>query len=137
MALSKIGSAAVEGGPTEYLQLPTGTTAQRPTSPAAGMVRMNSTTGAPEWYDTVNARWNVFANNPNEYSIEYLVVAGGGGGGRRLGGGGGAGGYLADTITATVGSQLSVTIGAGGAGANADSVAGSNGAASSLSGFSA
>ena len=37
MALSKIGSAAVEGGPTEYLQLPTGTTAQRPSSPAAGM----------------------------------------------------------------------------------------------------
>ncbi len=39
MALSKIGSAAVEGGPTEYLQLPVGTTAQRPTSPAVGMVR--------------------------------------------------------------------------------------------------
>jgi len=36
---------------TGFLQLPTGTTAQRPVSPLSGMVRFNTTTTAAEMYD--------------------------------------------------------------------------------------
>ena len=51
--------------------------------------------------------------------VEYLVVAGGGGGGAggSQGGGGGAGGLLAGFSGITIGSGITVTIGAGGAGA--------------------
>ena len=42
--------ALVVGG-TDYVQMPNGTTAQRPTSPAAGMTRFNSTTGLLEYYN--------------------------------------------------------------------------------------
>jgi len=48
---------------TDYLKLPVGTTAQRPAVPATGMTRQNSTTGLPEWYDTVSSSWIAF-NNP-------------------------------------------------------------------------
>ena len=41
---------------TGALHIPVGTTAQRPTG-ASGMIRMNSTTGEPEWYDTVSGAW--------------------------------------------------------------------------------
>ena len=50
--------------------------------------------------------------------VEYLVVAGGGGGGTDIGGGGGAGGLLTATGYAVIiGSSITVTVGAGGAGA--------------------
>jgi len=50
-------------------------------------------------------------------TVEYLVVAGGGGGGSRAGGAGGAGGLLTATgYSITLGSAITVTIGAGGAG---------------------
>ena len=65
---------------TDYLKLPVGTTVQRPAVPTIGMVRMNSTTGNPEWYDTATSTWLAFSL-PTGYSINYLVVAGGGGGG--------------------------------------------------------
>jgi hypothetical protein len=48
---------------TDYLKLPVGTTAQRPAAPATGMTRQNSTTGLPEWYDTVSSSWIAF-NQP-------------------------------------------------------------------------
>jgi hypothetical protein len=35
----------------------TGTTAQRPAVGQLGMIRANSTTGKPEWYDPVSASW--------------------------------------------------------------------------------
>jgi len=51
--------------------------------------------------------------------IEYLVIAGGSSGGRgsgRSGGGGGAGGYLSSSLSSIEsGSQITVTVGAGGA----------------------
>ncbi len=51
-------------------------------------------------------------------NVEVLVVAGGGGGGMDMGGGGGGGGVLTSTTYAvTAGSPITVTIGAGGAGA--------------------
>ena len=36
---------------TGFLNLPSGTTAQRPVSPVAGMVRFNTTTGYAEIYN--------------------------------------------------------------------------------------
>ncbi len=44
---------------TGSLKMPVGTTAQRPTG-ATGMIRMNSTTETPEWYDTVSSSWLTF-----------------------------------------------------------------------------
>jgi hypothetical protein len=78
---------------TDFLKLPVGTTAQRPSVPASGMIRQNSTTGNPEWYDTASASWLTFSQNSG-YSVSYLVVAGGGGGGYGGGGGGHARGSL-------------------------------------------
>ena len=52
--------------------------------------------------------------------IDYLVIAAGGGGGWDVGGGGGAGGYLAGSISYTLGfnnDTLTTVIGAGGNGA--------------------
>lgn len=46
---------------TGYLQLPFGTTAQRPASPANGMTRLNSTSSSMEIY--VNNQWVSFAGN--------------------------------------------------------------------------
>lgn len=120
MALSKIGSAAVEGGPTEYLQLPVGTTAQRPASPVNGMTRYNTTNGENESY--VNGSWQALSSQaPGIYSTEYLIVAGGGSGGQQLGtgtyasAGGGAGGLLSGVLVLNVGTSYPLVVGAGGA----------------------
>ena len=48
-------------------------------------------------------------------AVEYLVVAGGGGAGGDRAGGGGAGGLLQATgYSVTIGSSITVTVGAGG-----------------------
>jgi len=110
---------------TGALAIPVGTTAQRPTG-ATGMIRMNTTTGYPEWYSTSASAW-VQINQGIPYSIEMLIVAGGGGGGIHSGGGGGSGGLLyygAETpktpngaaVTINSGTAYSVVVGAGGAG---------------------
>lgn len=64
---------------TGAMKLPVGTTAQRPTG-ATGLIRQNSTTGNPEWWDATTSTWLQFSQ-PAGYSVNYLVVAGGGGGG--------------------------------------------------------
>lgn len=73
------------------------------------------------------------------YGIEYLVIAGGGGGGsggtNHHGGGGGAGGYQSASATVVVGTDLTVTIGAGGAYTNATRAGGDNGSDSSFNGL--
>lgn len=52
---------------TGYLQLPVGTTAQRPGSPSAGQTRYNSTIKTVEWYTGSNNLWyympNIFISN--------------------------------------------------------------------------
>jgi hypothetical protein len=48
MAATTLGSQA--------LTLPVGTTAERPAG-SFGLIRFNSTTGKPEWYDPVSATW--------------------------------------------------------------------------------
>ncbi len=70
--------------------LPAGTTAERPGTPATGMMRYNTTESQYEVYD--GSDWKYFAQTGYSYSVEFLVVAGGGGGAADLGGGGGAGG---------------------------------------------
>jgi hypothetical protein len=60
---------------TDYLKLPVGTTAQRPATPATGMTRQNSTTGLPEWYDTVSSSWIAF-NNPTSSGAPAFAANG-------------------------------------------------------------
>ena len=93
------------------IQIPSGTTAQRPTSPTNGMIRKNTTTGYVEYWDPATNSWisigefsafggtttnvggyryhtfttsGLFQVTAGSKSIEYLVVAGGGGGGSSI-----------------------------------------------------
>ena len=119
-----------------YFALPTGTTAQRPGSPAAGMTRYNTTISQFEVYQ--NGVWVTFSAT---YEVEYLVIAGGGSGGSTVvyDGGGGGGGYRSSVrgessgggaaaespLLVAIGTAYTVTIGAGGSTSNgADSVFG-------------
>jgi len=117
---------------TGYFDLPSGTTAQRPGSPGVGMLRHNTSTGNPEWYDTVTATWRPFNDEVvSTYQVEFLVIGGGGGGYASAyndGGGGGAGGYRTSVpgqtsggnasaeplLTVVSGVTYTVTIGGGG-----------------------
>lgn len=92
--------------------LPVGTTAQRPATPAIGMLRYNTTTSATEIYN--GSAWNTVGG----ILASYVAVAGGAGGGFGANGqGGGAGGALFNTVVLSAGTTYSVTIGAGGTGA--------------------
>ena len=119
------------GSGTGASQLPTGTTAQRPTG-AAGLVRYNSTNGNPEWYSPNAGAWLPFSTSQS-YTASYVVVAGGGGGSGGVAngngtGGGGAGGFRAGTLSLTLNTTYTVTVGAGGSagGNNANGGVGSN-----------
>ena len=108
----KIMALDVQG--TDYLKMPVGTTGQRPAVPASGMVRMNSTTSNPEWWDATTSSWLQFSQ-PAGYLVNYLIVAGGGSGGKYYGGGGGAGGLLNASTSLSSGTSYTITVGAGGA----------------------
>lgn len=103
---------------TGSLQIPIGTTAERPGTPTAGMIRMNSTNGEAEFYNGVD--WKAFSQQyPGIYGIDYLLVAGGGGsagGAAEPSGGGGAGGLLTGTISSVSGVSTVIVLGGGGAG---------------------
>ena len=45
------------GSDNSAFKLPTGTTADRPTSPSNGEMRFNTTTGYVEYYDTTDTQW--------------------------------------------------------------------------------
>lgn len=104
---------------TGYFQLPVGSIAQRPVSPAEGLIRYNAESDIYEGY--INGNWHKFlTSNQGSYTVTYLVVGGGGGGGPvdtvYGSGGGGGGGTSASTTSVTPGTTvLTVTIGAGGA----------------------
>jgi hypothetical protein len=105
---------------TGALIFPIGSTAQRPSSPVAGMTRYNTNNGSLEWYDAASSTWLNVYQTPT-YTVSYLIVAGGGSGGNDGAGagdpgGGGAGGLVAGTTSLTTGSTYTVTVGAGGAG---------------------
>ncbi len=106
-----------------YLQLPNGTLAQRPVSPANGMIRLNTSNNWLEYYN--NGNWNILCGG-TQYAVEYLSVAGGGGAGSDRGGGGGAGGFITGNICLIGGSSYAITIGAGGTGRTNDADTGSN-----------
>jgi len=116
------------------IQVPSGTTAQRPTA-ANGMLRYNSDTYALEAY--VNGSWVRLAANGPAYTVSYLMVAGGGGAGSYYAGaGGGAGGMLSGTTGLTPGTKYTATVGGGGAGAaTLYTVPGDNGTNSSFTGL--
>ena len=59
---SVTASSFVGTSGTGSLNIPTGTTAQRPT-PTNGMIRMNTTTGYPEWYSSNYALWIPFSSS--------------------------------------------------------------------------
>jgi len=131
MDLYYAGGAKIYG--TTALTIPVGTTAERPGTPASGMIRMNTTTGYPEWYSSASSTWVQF-NKGVPYSINYLVVAGGGSGGGEVGGGGGAGGLLSGTSTVTSDVSYTVIVGAGGTGTTAQ---GNNGGDSAFNAITA
>tara|TARA_R100000734_G_C3319006_1_gene114011 strand:+ start:3478 stop:7401 length:3924 start_codon:yes stop_codon:yes gene_type:complete len=55
---------------TDYLKIPTGTTAQRPSSAAAGFIRFNTTVGKTEVYDGTS--WSqIGVQNPTVTSLDY------------------------------------------------------------------
>ena len=106
---------------TGYFDLPAGTTAQRPASPASGMVRFNTSIGEPEWYDPDGSQWLKFSQGA-QYTVQYLIVAGGGSGGSGIvdtgqgaGGGGGAGGYLTGSSSVFPNAEYPIVVGLGGA----------------------
>ena len=99
------------GAGTGAAQMPTGTTAQRPTG-ATGMIRQNTTLGYLETYN--GSAWVAVGDQTASYSVDYLVVAGGAGGGSS-GGGGGAGGFQSSNMIVDPTSSYTITVGAGGA----------------------
>lgn len=101
---------------TGAVQIPYGTTAQRPTSPPLGTIRYNTTLNGVESYD--GSQWLLVGETPGYYA-QFLTVAGGGGGGMDMGGGGGGGGVVPGNIFVATGVQYTVVVGGGGTGAPA------------------
>ena len=119
---------------TGYLNLPTGTSANRPS--------LQSNT-AIQWTNTGSQAYSVLAGSAGTVSntswtcptgvtsIEVLVIAGGGGGGPY--GGGGAGGLIYNSAVPVIpGTAYTVTVGAGGVGATAPGTNGGNSVFGSL-----
>jgi hypothetical protein len=115
-----VGNYDVSGqGGTGALQLPSGSTVQRPASPSTGMQRWNSTLGQAEIYVGGVVGWQTFAST--SYTVDYLIVGGGGAGGsssvNSSCGGGGAGGYITGAgQVVSPGSSYSIVVGSGGTG---------------------
>lgn len=64
---------------TGFIQLPAGTTAQRPSSPLNGMIRYNSILKIVEWYDNVNSEWypvSFFPPSATGGSISNITITG-------------------------------------------------------------
>jgi len=148
---------------TGYFDLPTGTAAQRPGSPVAGMLRFNTSISKPEvfngsgWasidsyvpvaatggtitqsggytYHTFTTSGTFQVTGGSGGIVEYLVVAGGGGGGWDWAGGGGAGGYISGSATVSI-TSYSIVVGGGGAAPANGGVRGGSGGNSSAFSF--
>lgn len=143
----------------QFIKLPSGTTAQRPSNPTGDMIRKNTTTGYIEYYDPSTSQWiglgafqatggtitqsgnynlHTFTSSGNfivsagAKAVEILIVAGGGGGGYQVGGGGGAGGLVYLSSTTVSPGTYNVIIGAGGNGSPTSNVQGTSGSNSSF-----
>jgi hypothetical protein len=99
------------------------------------------------WLATSGINEGTDALSPATYSVDFLVIAGGGSGGGYLGGGGaggyrnsystepsGGGGPSETSLTFTIGTVYTVTVGAGGTVPGSNSLKGGNGVDSSISG---
>ena len=120
------GNLTISG--TGFTKISVGTTAQRPTSNAAGYIRHNTSLGYPEWYDETNSTW--LALGDTTYNVDYIIVGGGGGGGGAgaVGQNGKNNGPAAGgdgTASSITGSSVTY---AGGGGGGSDSPAGAGGA---------
>lgn len=124
MALTKVPGTMVaadaEGvvdlsSATGGLNVPAGTTGQRPASPTLGASRWNTTTNTYEIYTGGTSGWVTIATQLNQVTVSYLLVAGGAGAINGVGAGGGAGAALNTTTPLTIGTTYTVTIGAAGA----------------------
>jgi len=109
-------------GTAGQMYIPVGTTAQRTNSPKLGLFRFNTDTLGqdPGFYEGwTPAGWRKFVTvAEGNYSIDYLAIGGGAGGapGQGGGGGGGSGGVQESTLSVIPGStELTITIGGGGA----------------------
>ena len=152
---------------TGALTLPSGTTAQQPsTGLVGGMIRFNSTSNRLQVYN--GSAWESIAGVSatggtaatisgykihtftssgtftvvNGGEIDYLVVAGGGGGGASWeGGGGGAGGMMTGTIPSLAPNTYNIIVGTVGLGGRGDGASNprvpTNGNNSSFNGFTA
>ena len=131
---------------TGHIQLPTGTTGERPGSPTVGMVRFNTTTTSVEVYTaagwvaadekqtatggtiatTGGYRIHTFTSSASfvpTYTgpVDILLVGGGGAGASGIAGGGGAGGMLYNQgVLVTGGTTYPIAIGPGGAAGGAN-----------------
>jgi hypothetical protein len=105
---------------TGFLQLPSGTTAQRST-----IITVTTATGGTRYYTTSSGLFvgtsNVhiftasgFFTASSAVPVSFLAVAGGGSGGWYDGAGGGAGGMVTGTFVASQGVTYTVTVGGGG-----------------------
>ena len=112
------------------ITLPTGNTAQRPGSPAIGMIRTNTTLGRLESYN--GSAWA--KSNDNTGIYVYLWGAGGAGGtvgGWSFGAAGGGGGFAyGQLVDLDPGTSLILVVGSGGAVNAATNVFGGGGKAS-------
>jgi hypothetical protein len=128
------GTTIIEGndggaqltGATGAFTIPVGTTAQRPGTPATGMLRLNTTGDVVEVYN--GTAWVAVGEQAVPLVVDFLVIAGGGGSSAVAGGGAGGyrcsvtgelsgGGGPAETeLTLTTETNYTVTVGGGGAG---------------------
>jgi hypothetical protein len=108
----------VDTAATDYFMIPVGGDAERPVTPANGHIRFNSDLGYPEWYSEGIQEWIKFKDVADaDFTATYLVAAGGAGGGiGQFAGGGGAGGLIQGSNTLSTSVGYEVTVGAGGAG---------------------
>ena len=150
---------------TGAISIPVGTTAQRPSSPAEGMMRKNSSTGYLEFWDSSTSSWiglgalQAAGGIENTYTVggatykshtftssgSFVVSSGtksvdvllvaGGGGGAQDTAGGGGAGGMLVSSYSVVAGSYPIVIGGGGARAN--SSAGYNGSNTTAFGFTA
>ena len=160
-ATGAAGAAGAAANP-----LPSGTTAQRPSPPVIGNMRINTELGVLELYNgtgwttlnvlsfisatggtiTYSGNYAIHTFNssgtftvttvPSGSTVEYLLIGGGGSGGGSTGGGGGAGGYLTNASLSVSATTYSIVIGAGAAG-RLEQTAGTDGTNSTAFGLTA
>lgn len=147
----------------DYIKLPVGSTAQRPSSPSLGAIRYNTSLNCFEGWNGTN--WSQFAQpfsaiggtvttatiggvnyrihtfiTSNSFiatgqgAVEYFLVGGGGSGGRSRGGGGGGGGIATGAIILPAGTY-SISIGSGGAVPGGNDLPGKNGENTTFNGI--